>query len=675
MKNKTLLATFALKFTLVLIIFSCLSLKGIFVHAEEDDFVSIQKELLGLSLEELMNIEVISVSKKSQKLSESAAAIFVITQDDIRRSGATTIADTLRMVPGLQVARINSHAWGISARGFNGLYASKLLVLVDGRSVYNPEFSGVYWDTVDTMLEDIERIEVIRGPGGTLWGANAVNGIINIITKKSEDTQGNLVVTGAGTEERGFLSARHGGILNEENQTYYRLYAKSFQRDSLANGIQEDSWKMNRGGFRLDSRPSSKNSWTLQGDAYNGTKDDIHWGTLEAGEAKVLGTNLLGRWQHKISDSSELTFQTYYDYNQRDMPITKLTNHIVDFDMQHRLGLNDTHELLWGVGYRLRSNEIKDAPIISFDPSKRTDSIFNAFIQDEITLLPEELVLTIGSKFEHNDYTGFEVQPNIRLLWVPNEKYTLWGAISRATRTPSRISQDMWLEVLIPEKNNPYFPIPLISKGVGNKDTVSEVVQAYELGMRKASSNISIDMALFYNQYYDLIVGKQSVQPNIPTEISVINEWVNELDADTYGMEFAFDWFPNDILRFQSHYTYLKVDSNYKSEILSSGQDIIENQSPIHQFSLRSHLKLNNKWGLGAWVRYVDELPAKTMGSINNYTALDAQLEWHISKHVDITFIGQNILDKHHPEFGSETFNPLTSEIERSFYVQLSWDF
>jgi iron complex outermembrane receptor protein len=407
-------------------------------------------DLTELSIEDLMKIEITSVSKKAQKVSDAAAAVFVITQEDIRRSGATSIADALRMAPGLEVARIDANKWAVTARGINNYLTNKLLVLMDGRSVYQPLFAGVYWNLQDTLLEDIERIEVIRGPGATLWGANAVNGVINIITKTAKETEGGLFTAGGGTNEKGFGGLRYGAKVGEES--YLRAYGKYFNRGAFPNvtGVgSSGAWDSGSGGFRLDSDFSPDSSLTLQGDIAQGYIDDISERTvltppyLKTFTGSTFSTaNLLTRWKRKISATSDLSLQLYYDYSNNRAPDMREIRNTVDVDLQHRFALGARHDIVWGLGYRNTRGDFSADSLVTLDPSRRGDELFSGFVQDDIVLVPDRLHLILGSKLEHNDYTGVEVQPSGRLIWTPDERHTFWGAISRAVRTPSWVETD-----------------------------------------------------------------------------------------------------------------------------------------------------------------------------------------------------------------------------------------
>src|SRR5882762_5609441 len=400
---------------------------------------SAAQALKRLSIEQLMNLEVTSVSKRPERLAQTASAIQVITQEDIRSSGASSLPEALRLASNLQVAQLDSRQWAISARGFNSTSANKLLVLIDGRTVYTPLFSGVLWDVQDVLLADVDRIEVISGPGATLWGANAVNGVINVITKDAKDTGGLLVTAGGGTEVRRLGSARYGGGLGAHAR--YRIYGKAFSRDSslLPNGQDAaDAWHMGQGGFRLDWDASASNRLGLQGDWYDG-----RIAQPSPGHIAVSGGNVMAKWAHPISAKSDVTAQAYYDHTHRDIPGTFGEDlDVYDVDLRHHAVLGARHDVVWGVGYRLINDHVTNTAALAFLPPHVARQWFTAFVQDEIPLRGEGLHLTLGTKIEHNDYTGFEIQPSGRVNWTFSPSHTLWAAISRAVRTPSRIRSE-----------------------------------------------------------------------------------------------------------------------------------------------------------------------------------------------------------------------------------------
>jgi iron complex outermembrane receptor protein len=627
-----------------------------------------------------MAIPVTTVSRTPQPFSQSAAAISVITHDDIRRSGATSIPEALRLVPGLEVARVDSHQWAISSRGFNDVFANKLLVMIDGRSVYTPLFSGVFWDAQDTLMEDIDRIEVIRGPGASLWGANAVNGVINIITKSAKDTQGFLVSAGGGTEERGFGSFRYGGKINDE--TFFRIYGKYFDRDSsamLGGDDAHDAWQMGRGGFRLDWQPGDPNLVTLQGEVYGGELDQLlrrvepvapYNFFLDEDTFAISGGNVLGRWTHTISENSNFSLQSYYDRTYRDTAIFREDRDTYDIDFQHRFPIGERQNIIWGAGYRNTGDDVRNSFDISLDPESRRLQLFSAFVQDEIPLVESNLVFTIGSKFEHNDFTGFEVQPSARLLWTPHEKHTLWASVSRAVRTPSRAEADVRLNV----QPGPA-PGSLVSL-IGDDSFDSEELIAYELGYRvQPTKRLSFDLALFYNDYQN-IRGLHTGSPfmeNSPTPHVVIPMFAaNNLKGETYGSELSANWQMLDNWRWTANYTFLQQAIHTKGAPDHTTEREIEGSSPHHQFSLLSRIDLPFHLQFDADVRYVDALPAQ---GVDSYVTMDARIGWQATTNLEFSIVGQNLLDNRHLEFKPTLIATETTEVERGVYGKVTWRF
>ncbi|RLJ17032.1 hypothetical protein DJ031_14820 [bacterium endosymbiont of Escarpia laminata] len=648
-------------------------------------------DYLDLGLEDLLSMEVTSVSKKKQRLNEVAAAAYVITQDDIRRSGVTSIPEALRLAPGIQVTKMDSNKWAISSRGFNAQFANKLLVLIDGRSVYAPSYSGVYWEVQDTVLEDIDRIEVIRGPGATVWGANAVNGVINIITKQASETQGGLVVAGAGNEEKAFTSLRYGAELGE--QTFGRIYLKYNDRDSsFAPSLDEqagDDWNSLRAGFRVDGVLNASNQWTLQGDIYETDENQILQGVTQdpsdpansppysdsnvADNIEASGWNLLGRWEQRLSEYSSTTLQVYYDHNERKEAILGQRHDTLDIDFQHQFNPLEGHDIVWGLGFRRIKDKFDNTFPISLLPDEQTSDLFSTFVQDEIELAPDTLRLTLGSKFEHNDYTGLEIQPSARLLWLPKEGHTLWTSVSRAVRTPSRVEDSSSIVPRIIPIGPPPIP-PLILTIHGNEDFEAEELTAIELGYRvQPAERLSLDLALFYNQYN-----------NLGTFESVaLTERVfdNKQEATSRGLELAMDWHLLEWWRLQANYSYIEVEQ----ETASDSTDIVtgpvvEGSSPKHQLSVRSAMDLSNEWSLDLWAYYVDELAASSFSSaqipilIPSYTSLNTRLAWRPWEDLELSLVGQNLLQNHHAEFVGETFATQT-EVERSVYGMIRFDF
>jgi len=636
-------------------------------HSEQDD-------LLNLSVEDLLNVEVISVAKKAKSLNDSPAAIYVISHEDIKRVGATSIPEALRLAPGLNVARIDSNKWAVSARGFNGRFANKLLVLIDGRNTYTRTFAGVYWENQDIMLEDIDRIEVIRGPGATLWGANAVNGVINIITKHSADTQGGLLAAGGGTEEQGFGSFRYGTHVNTD--TTARAYIKGFKRDEStlrSGGEAGDDWDKVQGGFRLDSQISESDSLTIQGDAYRSilnqqtTQAQLSspFGSIFNESIDSFGGNLLARQQHTFSSTSDYSLQVFYDFYERDETFLKESRQVLDIDFQHRFSFLDWNDVVWGAGYRYNHDQFRFSETMVLSPPSRNDQLFSAFIQDEITLLDNKLWLTLGSKVEYNDYSGFEVQPTARLMWALHNKHRLWTAVSRAVRTPSRTEQDMRLLELVR-------PGPVAIFLDDSDEFSSEELISYELGYRTtAIDNVSVDFTAFYNEYNQLRSVETAAPVPKPGYIEVIQSFANNNRLQTYGLEIATVWQMLEWWRWDANYSLLKMEFD--------GQKIPGEigLGPQQQVSVRSALSLQNNINLDVFFRFVDR--NRTTGSLiireaKHYVSLDIRLAWHPINDIELSLTGQNLLAEHHMENQQEIFVQPT-EIDRGMYGKFVWQF
>lgn len=633
-------------------------------------------EIAALSLEDLMTLEVTSATRTSQSLANTAAAVFVITQEDIRRSGATNIPDLLRMVPGVTVAKIDSSKWAVTARGFNGRFARKLLVLIDGRSVYTPLFSGVFWDVQDTLLEDIERIEVIRGPGATIWGANAVNGVINIITRHATETTGGLISAGSGNLERGTAGGRYGIPMGEWGAV--RVYGKYFNRSEQKtedNRPANDGWDQARGGFRLDGK-SGLNTFALQGNIYGGTEretftlPDLTSATFSGtrtSNTKVGGGNILTKWTHAFSDESELSLQLYYDRTLRDMPsFLNEKRTTIDADILHRFPWGTKQDIVWGFGYRFTEDNITGSQFLFFTPPNRDESLFSAFLQDDITLIQDRLHLIIGSKFEHNDYTGFEVQPSGRVIWTPHEQFSLWGAVSRAVHTPSRGESDVHLlqsmvPITIPIPGGVQkIPLANIIQGPGN--LLAEELMAYEVGARlQPVEQFTIDMAGFYNNYRRLVgVDTTLSLGSAPTILNVLS---NNRKGETWGAELAADWRIVEPLRLAAAYSYLTTsnDAGFKP--------------PAHQVSLRSQLEVTKSVELDLWGRYVGASQDYLKNKLAGYVTLDARIGWRPTKSLEVSLVGRNLLHQRVQEFRPEFIRTLPSTVGREVYGKITWMF
>ncbi|MGB5132100.1 MAG: TonB-dependent receptor [Steroidobacteraceae bacterium] len=630
--------------------------------------------LLDLSIEELANLQVTSASRVEESLRDAAAAVFVITADDIRRSGVTSIPEALRLAPGVEVARLGTHSWSISIRGFNSNVANKLLVLIDGRSVYSPLYAGVFWDVQDTLLEDIDRIEVISGPGGALWGANAFNGVVNIITRSAGDTDGGFAEVLGGDEDRLIAGLRYGGKIGEDVAA--RLFVKYVDRDAGGGSLDEQQFA--QGGFRLDWGSEQADRFTVQGDIYDGGEPGEFRGPFTLGTVptstfrdriSLAGGNLLGRWSRSLSEDANLALQFYYDHTHRDIPGTFAESRdTFDFDFQHHRRLGDRNDFLWGLGYRSTRDQIDNTLFVTFNPDHREDQTFSLFVQDKIALLPDKLFLTIGSKFEENDYTGTEVQPNLRLAWRFNERHTFWSSASRAVRIPSRLDADLTLTAPI---TVPGIPFPLYVNVNGNHDFRSEELLAYEAGYRiQSGENLSFDFSVFRNEYDEL----QTIEPQAPIFVLVPplpyiilpNVLANGMDGHSTGGTFVASWEPRAGWRLRFQYAYFDLDLQQEPTSQDTSAVNITGNSPRHQAAIHSFMDLSHDLSFYAGLRYVDELPNQ---GIDSYTAVDVNLGWRLRNALQASIAVQNLADDGHLEFGGG------NELERTVYLKIVWTF
>ena len=645
------------------------------------------ERLAKFSMKELMDVVVISSAKRAEPLAHASSAIYVITAEDIRRSGATHVADVLRMVPGLQVGRIDSNKWAISSRGFNNRFANKLLVLIDGRSVYTPTFSGVYWSAQDLFLEDVERVEVIRGPGATLWGANAVNGVINIITQKAKNTEGGIAIAGSGREEKGFGGFRYGAKLGEN--TNYRVYARYFDRDDSVdrhNNGTDDEWEKFHAGLRIDWEISDRNTLTIQGDVFN---DNIEQRFISPSlnpfpaeifedDTDFTGGNLITRWDYIFSESSDMSLQIYYDRYKRENPLSEEKIGTIDVDFQNHFSIGWRQDLIWGLGYRFTSDHFKNSFLLSLNPDEREAHFYSAFLQDKITLIENRLHLVLGSKFEHNYYTGFEFQPNVRVLATPSDRQTIWGAISRAVRTPSRAENDARgnIEFQAPgTPENPNLPLPALIAPLGNRDLESENILAYEIGYRiQGTERFSLDLASFYNVYDDLVTLEldQNMVLRMPTHFVIPFVLDNKMDGETYGVEIVGNWTILERWRVIAAYSYLNMKLHIDSSSIDVASEEAEGESPQQQVSIRSSLDLTSTLEFDVWVRFVDDLPNL---NIDGYIGLDIRLAWKPVPNLEFSLVGANLLDPHHPEFTPRFFNIQSTELQKSVYGKMVLNF
>lgn len=633
-----------------------------FGYAQAEQFLRPATQSLGdLSLEQLMNESVTSVSKKEEKLTDAAAAIFVLSNDDLRRSGATTVADALRLVPGLQVAALDSATWAVSARGFNQQYANKLLVMIDGRTVYSPLFSGVYWDARQVFLDDVDRIEVIRGPGATVWGANAVNGVINILSKSARDTQGGLLYGGGGDVHQTLGGVRYGGAAGRD--TWYRVYAGYQSNDDFAqaNGASAlDQWDLLKGGFRVDHYTPTNGQLTWQGDVLTGNLAD------RTGDQ--TGFNTLGRWTQHGADRSSYEVQAYFDHTYRNDVQGEASVNTADLTFQQTLGLGERNDLIWGLGYRFIGTQVRQtsSPIITILDGSFPLNLFSAFMQDEFKVIPDRLMFTLGTKIEHNDFTGLEVQPSARLVFKLAPNQTAWAAVSRAMRTPNDTEGREFIALLLGA------PVTGPDGGVylptytGNTRLKAEELVAYELGYRiQPGSRVSVDVAAFYNDYDRLIgVLPANFIPGTPVGVLALTS-NNSERGESYGAEVAVTVVATDAWRLSASYSFLRlIMHGAPADDIAS----LSANAPRHQAVLRSSYDFaRGAASVDTDLRYV----ARVQG-VAAYVTADLRFSWRPTPKLELSLVGQNLLDDHHPEQASNIGAP-TVEVPRGFYGRVTW--
>jgi iron complex outermembrane receptor protein len=644
------------------------------------------RDLTQFSLEDLMNVQVTSVSKKEQKLSKAGAAIYVINQEDIRRSGATNIPDLLRMVPGVHVAQINGHTWAISIRGFTDKYGDKVLVMIDGRSVYTPLTSGVNWDQQDVPLEDIERIEVIRGPGGTVWGANAVNGVINIITKNSNATLGGLIRAGAGAKESLEGLIQYGGRIDAKGT--YRVFGDYTNLGNAPAPTAQavtDGWHKTHAGFRSDWDLSPRDKLTVQGDLFKSREaqtldtlivDDHPREAVIDDQITVAAGNVLGRWDHTLVNGSSTSLQVYYDRNDRVERGLGETRNTADVDFQHHLTMGSRNTIVWGGGYRVTTDSLTPGYAVRYQPDRRTDNLFSTFVQDEIGLT-RSLSLTVGTKLEHNSYIGLEYEPSAQLVWNLTDRQALWASVSRAIRQPARADSDIRVDVAL---------IPLDQGGgigivelTGNPSRKAEQLYDFEIGYRaQVTPRLSLDITTFSSYYH----GLQTQEPQDPffttgpspsyTVLPFL--FSDNAHAHNYGAEVFANWNVTRRWRISPGYNYIQmhVAGDLSSQDPNAGE--IANESPKHQFQIRSFLNLTRRLEWDGAVYQVGRLKDGGYGPTPSYTRLDSRLGWRLGESLNLSIVGQNLLSPAHAEY-HDAFSILHSLAARSFFAKITWRF
>ncbi|NQU39322.1 MAG: TonB-dependent receptor [Lentisphaerae bacterium] len=636
------------------------------------DDTSTAADLLDLSLEELMNVEVTSVAGVAQPWFVSPAAIYVLTGDDIRRSGHQHLAEALRLVPGMQVMQLGSRSWQVSARGFNDLLANKQLVLLDGRTIYDPSFAGVFWDTYDIPMEDIDRVEVIRGPGATLWGDNAVNGVINITTKHARDTQGLYLSSGIGSQQRFLGEMRYGAQISDS--AFYRVWVKHVSHDSfdmLDGRSARDDWDMTRAGVRSDVDIGDDATLTLEGEFTHGDRlgeailvptDRAHMARdLVYDDGQINGGYVLARLTGG-DEAQGWAVQTSYDrVERRAFAGAGQENDILDIDARRHGQLGARHEYVVGAGWKYVRGELSAGRLFAFRPGTRSVNTPSAFVQDTITLVEDHWFLMAGSKVSHNDYTGMEIQPSVRTWWQPNDRHVVWGAVSRPVRTPSRVDNDGILTlayvdsglVTVGTPSGMLVPVTLN----GTSEIRSERLVAYEAGYRcRVTDGLTVDVSLFFNDYSDLVSWSSGTYGLMG----------NYADAEAHGVEVSINYRPTTFWNMTAGYTYF--DLNAQGAGLS-----LRNYDYPHMATLRSSLALSANLELHTVGYYYDAREASSNDpGDHSFVRLDQGIVWRPSDRWEFSVWGRNLLDSGHVEATETLLSAGPEEVPREVFAQVS---
>jgi len=650
-------------------------------HAQQEPRVV--QELSSMSIEALMDLRVTSVSRRSEPLSRAAAAIYVITQEDIRRSGATSIAELLRMVPGLDVAQMDANTWAVSARGFNGQYAGFLLVLIDGRTVFTPTSNGVYWDVQDTLLEDIDRIEVIRGPGAVLWGLNAINGVINIITKPASGTQGVLITTSIGSHQTPDVAVRYGGKAGGAG--HYRAFVRYFDRQPQAasSGYRSsDGWHNLRAGFRSDWELSARDSLTVLGGGYRGLEGHVEDKILSlqpplaqavSVAERIAGGDILTRWNHNFSDRSEISLQTFFDYTERLNYARAELRNTADLDFQHRIAIKRRHDLIWGLRFRYTADHTSGSFRVSFDPRVQVNSTPSAFIQDEITLVPERLRLVLGLRHDYSGDHDLELQPDVRLLWSPRSDQSLWFAVARPISEPSFAGRSIRVsQTAFPGPGG----MPTVVALIGNLDLEDSHALSFQAGYRgQLGGTLAVDIEGFYTRHTDAVSIDSSapfLETNpAPTHLVLPLVFQNALEGETHGLELGATWQATSRWKLTASYAWLDMNLRHVLTGAAGAAQTI-GSSPQHQFQFHSYVNLPRSWEWDTHAYSVGRLPSF---GVPAYVRVDTRVGWRLSERAEISLVGQNLCRGRHTEFGSLGASIQTTQVERSGYAKFTWIF
>ncbi len=638
------------------------------------------QNLKNLSLEDLSQIEVTTPSKEPVTAMKTPAAIYVLTGEDIRRFGAQSIPEALRLIPGVEVARVDGSTWSVGIRGFGSNLTRSVLVLIDGRTVYTPLFAGTNWDAQNVLVEDIDRIEVIRGPGGTIWGPNAVNGVINVITKSSKDTQGGLIAAGGGSVTHGFADLRYGG--GNGSDFTYRVYGMGYNRgpqEHLTGPNFDGSWD-GQAGFRMDWA-EKRDTFTLQGDTYYGeagksvgeTSYTPPYSQTVDANAVLSGENILGRWQRVLSDGNDIQVQVYFDRVDRRTPNYTELRDTYDVDFQDRFRLPWRQEITWGLGARV--DPVYDPVVVSglqFVPNRRTDYLATAFLQDEIGLIDQRLSLTLGTKFLRTNFTGISLEPSARLMWTPSDRQTFWTAFTHALRTPSDSEENFDLLGFVGYGPN---GVPFFARFNANPNFAPEQLNGYEAGYRRIfSHNIYVDLTGFYNHYHDLfsedLAGAVYLEDTpLPPHLLLPAQFRNGLLGYTKGVEIAPEWRATTFLRLRGSYSFLHMNLGRAPNSGDVGTaPIIDGSSPEHEGTVQAAFDLTKKLQLDLTYRYVSALPGQMVAA---YSTGDARIGWRFNAQWELSFIGRNLFQPWHYEYGGDPTGLVG--IDRSIFAKVTW--
>lgn len=631
------------------------------------------EDLMSMNIEDLMTMEVTSVSKQAEKMIGASAAIFVITAEDIRRSGAHNIPEALRMVPGMQVSRMDNNNYAVSARGFNDIFSNKLLVLIDGRSVYTPSFSGVFWSTQDLVLADIDRIEVIRGPGATLWGANAVGGVVNVITRNAAETRGSLAEVSVGSKTERIVSLRHG--VEVKPNLHFRTHFKYRTQDAstAVPGAMDESEHV-RGGIRLDWIRDTENSVSLQADLYSGEIGNVHpvpevvppYNALMGNIDEQGGGHILVRWDHQDESGSNMSLQAYYDVDDRTSYGQGIENKTFDVEFQHDFAFMDVVRATWGLGYRTIEDTYVDSPTLFLDPLTRSADLISGFVQGELSLLEDRAKVTVGSKFEDNDFTGFEVQPNIRVSYLKDD-LAIWGSVARAVRTPSRMEHGFAVSIATIPPFTPGNPgaLPILMQIQGNENLAAEELTAFEAGVRKAlTDNLWIDATAYHDRYDGIvstIAGTPAFNPGPPVPHLIFPLTLgNNRDIDVNGFELASTWRAAEATTLKFAYTHTETSAKTGSSE--------KYQGPTNQASVRASFDVTDRIDLDIWGRWVDEISSL---DVDAYGDLDIRLGYRVSDRAELSLTGKNLIDDERWETAPNESGFVNTPAERTIFLTL----